>query len=41
MKDLFKGIPIKVRISPSYEWDDESKGLGVSHRELEVFALVA
>jgi DNA-binding CsgD family transcriptional regulator len=40
MKDLFKGIPVKVRINPSYDWDEESKGLGISHRELEVLALM-
>ena len=30
----------KVDIRPSYEWSDKAKELGVSHRELEVLALV-
>ncbi len=30
----------KVTINPSYEWDEEAKKLNVSHRELEVFALL-
>ena len=33
-------IKCKVDINPSYEWDEEVKGLGISHRELEVLALV-
>jgi len=30
----------KVSINPSYEWSEDAKGLNVSHRELEVFALL-
>jgi DNA-binding CsgD family transcriptional regulator len=30
----------KVSINPSYEWDGDVKSLNVSHRELEVFALL-
>jgi DNA-binding CsgD family transcriptional regulator len=30
----------KVTINPSYEWDEEAKKLNISHRELEVFALL-
>jgi len=30
----------KVSINPSYEWDEDVKALNVSHRELEVFALL-
>ena len=30
----------KVFINPSYEWDEDAKILNVSHRELEVFALL-
>jgi DNA-binding CsgD family transcriptional regulator len=30
----------KVIINPSYEWDEEAKKLNISHRELEVFALL-
>lgn len=30
----------KVTINPSYEWDEDVKALNVSHRELEVFALL-
>jgi DNA-binding CsgD family transcriptional regulator len=30
----------KVSINPSYEWDEDAKALNVSHRELEVFALL-
>ena len=35
-------IPIqyKVDINPSYEWAEEASNLNISHRELEVFALV-
>ncbi len=29
-----------VKINPSYEWDEDAKALNVSHRELEVFALL-
>jgi len=37
-----EGIPFeyKVDINPSYEWTKEAENLGVSHRELEVLALV-
>lgn len=34
-------IEHKVDINPSYEWSEDAKELGISHRELEVFALVA
>ena len=30
----------KVIINPSYEWDERAKSFNVSHRELEVFALL-
>ena len=30
----------KVDINPSYEWAKEAEGVGISHRELEVLALV-
>lgn len=30
----------KVDIKPSYEWSEKAKEVGVSHRELEVLALV-
>lgn len=30
----------KVTINPSYEWDEDAKALNISHRELEVFALL-
>jgi DNA-binding CsgD family transcriptional regulator len=30
----------RVQIKPSYEWSKEATALGISHRELEVFALV-
>lgn len=30
----------KVDINPSYEWAKEAEDLGISHRELEVLALV-
>ena len=32
---------MKVIIKSSYEWQGEAKGLGISHRELEVFAILA
>lgn len=32
---------VKIIINPSYEWREEAKKLGVSHRELEVFALLS
>jgi DNA-binding CsgD family transcriptional regulator len=37
-----KSLPIqyKVDINPSYEWAEEAQALNVSHRELEVLALV-
>jgi len=31
---------IRVDINPSYEWSEQARELGVSHRELEVLALV-
>jgi DNA-binding CsgD family transcriptional regulator len=34
-----KEIQYKIDIKPSYEWKEEAKQLGVSHGELEVFAL--
>ncbi len=30
----------KIIINPSYEWAEDTKDLGISHRELEVFALL-
>ena len=33
-------LELKVDINPSYEWVPEAESLGVSHRELEVLALV-
>lgn len=30
----------KVDINPSYEWDEKARELNISHRELEVLALV-
>ena len=33
-------IQYKVDINPSYDWSREAKSLGISHRELEVLALV-
>lgn len=30
----------KVRVNPSYDWSEEARQLGISNRELEVFALV-
>ncbi len=30
----------KIVINPSYDWAEGAKELGVSHRELEVFALL-
>lgn len=33
-------IRYKVEINPSYEWLGDAENLGISHRELEVFALV-
>ena len=33
-------IIYKVGINPSYEWLGDAENLGISHRELEVFALV-
>ena len=29
-----------VTINPSYEWEEDAKALNISHRELEVFALL-
>ncbi len=29
----------KIIINPSYEWAEDAKDIGISHRELEVFAL--
>jgi len=34
-------IEKKVDINPSYEWSEDAQKLGISHRELEVFALVS
>ena len=33
-------IRYRVEINPSYEWAEGTETLGISHRELEVFALV-
>ena len=33
-------LQLKVDINPSYEWARDAESLGVSHRELEVLALV-
>jgi len=33
-------VQYKVDINPSYEWAKEGESLGISHRELEVLALV-
>jgi len=33
-------IQYKVDINPSYEWSEQAKDLNISHRELEVLALV-
>jgi len=33
-------VQYKVDINPSYEWAKEAESLGISHRELEVLALV-
>jgi DNA-binding CsgD family transcriptional regulator len=33
-------VQYKVDINPSYEWSERAKELGISHRELEVLALV-
>ena len=35
-----KNIRTKIEINPSYEWSEDAQRLGISHRELEVFALV-
>jgi DNA-binding CsgD family transcriptional regulator len=40
MKDEGPLTGSKVSINPSYEWSEDAKGLNVSHRELEVFALL-
>ena len=32
-------ITYKLDINPSYEWGEGANDMGVSHRELEVFAL--
>lgn len=34
-------IEKKVEINPSYEWSEDAQKLGISHRELEVLALVS
>jgi DNA-binding CsgD family transcriptional regulator len=34
------GVRYKVEINPSYEWTEDTEILGISHRELEVFALI-
>ena len=33
-------VQYKVDINPSYDWSEDAKDLKISHRELEVFALV-
>ena len=35
-----RNIRYKIEINPSYEWSEDAQRLGISHRELEVFALV-
>lgn len=40
MDTQFKDVQLKVDINPSYEWDERAKDMTVSHRELEVLALV-
>jgi DNA-binding CsgD family transcriptional regulator len=40
MKSKSMPIQYKVDINPSYEWAEEAQALNVSHRELEVLALV-
>ena len=35
-----KPLEIKVEINPSYEWSEDVRDLNISHRELEVLALV-
>ncbi len=32
---------IKVRINPSYEWQEDARNKGISHREIEVLELIA
>jgi DNA-binding CsgD family transcriptional regulator len=39
-RNTYPEFQVKVDIKPSYEWSKESEDLGVSHRELEVLALV-
>ena len=34
-------IEKKVDINPSYEWTEDAQKLGISHRELEILALVS
>ena len=34
-------MAIKIIINPSYEWREDAKSMGISHSELEVFALLA
>ena len=38
MKD--SSVQYKVEINPSYEWSEEATSMNISHREIEVFALV-
>ena len=33
-------VQYKVDINPSYEWSEDAQAMNISHRELEVFALV-
>ncbi|MFC1894159.1 response regulator transcription factor [Chloroflexota bacterium] len=39
-KEDIMDIQYKVDINPSYEWSEKAKELNISHRELEVLALV-
>jgi len=40
MRYEVENINIKVEIKPSYEWKEDAKDAGISHSELEIFALV-
>ncbi len=34
-------MTIKIRINPKYEWQEDARNMGISHRELEVLELIA
>lgn len=34
-------MTIKIRINPKYEWQEDARNTGISHRELEVLELIA